>query len=148
MRKRILIIGPEGSGKKELIRVLENEEEICLIKSIVYGRETIYVPSTYLRSPSMKKHIIATQQNAYCLLMLLHSSRAYRVYSPNFAQVFRLPSLGIIAHHSGQSIKNTADCIAELREAGVDEIIEWEMENSDTYHELCKKIEQLKEGNQ
>ncbi|AXI67368.1 TPA: hypothetical protein U1B14_000805 [Streptococcus suis] len=148
MKKRILVVGPEDSGKREVIQFLEGRCDIKLIESIVYGSRTIYVPDSYLRSPGMKKHIIATQQNAYCIVMLLPSDRNYRVYSPNFAQVFRIPSLGVIVYHSEQLENNTTDCLLELRETGVNELIELDLENNDTYVALLEKIKKLKEGNQ
>lgn len=144
MKKRILVMGPEGSGKKELIRMLENHKENRLISSIVYSNETIYVPGSYLRSSGMKKHIIAIQQNAYCVLMLLHSHRDYRVYSPNFAQVFRIPRFGVVVHHGQESVINTADCIEELTEAGVDKIFEINLGIEGGSCWLCHQLKMLK----
>ncbi|HEM3177761.1 TPA: EutP/PduV family microcompartment system protein [Streptococcus suis] len=148
MKKRILVIGPEGSGKKELVRILENHKENRLISSIVYSNETIFVPGSYLRSSGMKKHIIATQQNAYCILMLLPSDRECRVYSPNFAQAFRMPRFGIVTYRNHPFGKYTDDCREELTEAGVDEIFEINIEVEGEFHQLCQKLKIVKEGNQ
>ncbi|HEM5162024.1 TPA: hypothetical protein U1269_000186 [Streptococcus suis] len=147
MKKRILIIGSEDQKKLELIRLLENDRDFRNIQSIQYGCETISVPSSYLRSSGMKKHIIAIQQNAYCVLMLLDSSRNYKIYSPNFAYSFRIPTIGVIIKYSGQSVDNAKECKKELHESGVHDIVEWQAGVFDSDIQILNKIEQFKEGN-
>ncbi|HFU4060101.1 TPA: EutP/PduV family microcompartment system protein [Streptococcus suis] len=147
MKKRILIIGSEDQKKLELMRLLENNRECRSIQSIQYGCETISVPGSYLRSSGMKKHIIAIQQNAYCVLMLLDSSRNYKIYSPNFAHSFRIPTIGVIIKCSEQSVDNTLECRKELQEAGVHDIVEWQEGVFDGDIQILNKIVQIKEGN-
>lgn len=97
MRKKILIIGPNHSGKAKLAHYL-NEEEGSIKKrgSIVYGKYTISVPSSYLESPDMRKHIISLRTQAHLVLMLYPLMQKKKVYPPNFAKVFNVSVMGVL----------------------------------------------------
>lgn len=148
MKKRILVIGPEGSGQRELICLLEGNQQLKFAPSLIYYDETILVPSSYLRGSGMKKHIIALQQNAYCVLMLLSSQRPFRIYSPNFAKAFRIPAIGLIVHHREVNPTLIMGCQEELAEAKVDFIYECNINSLGQCHDFLNKISVIKEGNQ
>ncbi|SNU90947.1 EutP/PduV family microcompartment system protein [Streptococcus merionis] len=146
MRKRVLIIGPEGSGKKRIVQLLERKSDLSFRSSVTYYSETIVVPSAYLRSQGMLQHIIATQQKADSILMLLPSSRQFRVYSPNFANVFRIPVLGIIVHQKEGDLECLEDCRKELVEAGVDSIYQVDLNQSEQCQELLATVNVIRKG--
>lgn len=101
MRKKILIIGPNNSGKARLTHYI-NEEEGPIKKRghIVYGNHTICVPGSYLESPDMRKHIISLRTQAYLVLMLYPVMQKKKVYPPNFAKIFNVPVLGVLTYHT------------------------------------------------
>lgn len=140
MKKRLLVIGPDHTSKKELVKVLEDHRELLFMSSIVYYRHCIFVPEAYLRSPSMRKHLISLQQNAYCALMLLHSSREARIYSPNFAKSFRVPTIGVIMKQQDSQQEQLLDCQKELAEAKVDVIVELDCHHPEDLQDLLQQV--------
>ncbi|AGM98037.1 EutP/PduV family microcompartment system protein [Streptococcus iniae] len=148
MKKRILVIGPEDDEKRKLLAMIEKSHSLKQVNSIVYHDHTIDVPSSYLRSPWMTRHIIACQQNAYCVLMLLNENREFRVYSPNFARAFRVPSIGLILRSEANDLAQREDCHRELEEASLDEIYEIVIDAQEDCQRLVDKIKLLREGKQ
>ena len=145
MKKRIMIVGPENNENSQLVSLFEKTVKKQEIGNIVYWDKTIQVPSSYMRSPSMLKHLIATQQKASCILMMLnakHENKS-RVYPPNLAKSFRIPRIGVI---SVQTKSDDADltyqthCQEELLNAGVDDIFLIDFENEMSCQTLLEKI--------
>lgn len=85
---------------------------------MVYGKNTLDIPGSYLESPWMHKHLIAAQQDAFCVLMLCSPLATKRSYPPGFAKVFRIPVIGVITK-SDVGAEGVDRCIAELTSAGV-----------------------------
>ncbi|MGX6970024.1 EutP/PduV family microcompartment system protein [Vagococcus bubulae] len=99
MKKRVLIIGPKQSGKREIAQYIEQSQTgIKKVANVLYTEKTMIVPDTYLESPWMHKHIIALQQTACCALFLVPIQCSKVSYPPNFSKVFRVPVLGIITN--------------------------------------------------
>lgn len=147
MRKRIMVIGPDDMDKEKLTRLIEGTSSLPRVNSMVYLDQTIQVPSSYLRGAGMMKHIIATQQNASAILMVLSAERRFPVYSPNFAKVFRIPSIGIILIEKDTNRdQDIASCRAELKAAKVGCIQEVNLNNPQQYQELLHTIRLIKEG--
>ncbi|SDG44990.1 EutP/PduV family microcompartment system protein [Desulfosporosinus hippei] len=97
MKKRIMIVGPTQSGKSTLANVLnESSRPLKKTQDIIYGKNTIDTPSSYLENPSMYKYLIATAQTASHLLILVDQSKLLEVYPPAFAKSFNCPVLGVI----------------------------------------------------
>lgn len=120
-KKRIMILGSRESGKTTLANYLNDLDTIPKrTPHMVYGKNTLDIPGSYLESPWMHKHLIAAQQDAFCVLMLCTPFAAKRSYPPGFAKVFRIPVIGIITKSDLES-KGVEQCIAELRSTGVQE---------------------------
>ncbi|KHD45965.1 EutP/PduV family microcompartment system protein [Streptococcus hongkongensis] len=140
MKKRILVICPEDTDKLKFVEVIEGKKEIKRVDAIVYYDQTIVVPSSYLRSPWMTNHIIAMQQNASCIMMLLPSDCEFRVYSPNFAKAFRIPAIGIVIQKEKDSLQKIENCHKELKEAGLNEVFCIKLTTNEDYKNLLEKI--------
>ncbi|MDF0480175.1 hypothetical protein OL233_07695 [Vagococcus sp. PNs007] len=126
MRKRVLLIGPKNSGKTTLANYVEgNEEKVKKKAHIVYKKDTIDTPSTYLESPWMRQHLISLQQSAYLGLFLLPLSAKKGSYPPGFSHVFRIPLIGVITYTSRDVLTPEAKVRAEkqLKEIGQFETI-------------------------
>lgn len=148
MNKRLLVIGSDHGKAKELVKMLEDNQELSFISSIVYYSHCIFVPEAYLRNPNMKKHIISLQQNAYGVLMLLHAERQSRIYSPNFAKSFRIPTIGVIMGQEDEREEHRLDCQKELREAKVNMVVELACLDAKNFQYLLQQLGKIKEGNQ
>ncbi|MFD2308423.1 EutP/PduV family microcompartment system protein [Enterococcus termitis] len=121
MNKRLLIVGPIGSGSQRIAQAVEQTEQpIRKVASLHYTKKTIIVPGPYLESPWMHKHIIALQQEASQAVFLLPIKRMKKSYPPNFAQVFRIPVLGIITYEPNDySEEKYRRAQKTLREIGI-----------------------------
>jgi ethanolamine utilization protein EutP len=116
-----MVIGPTNSGKTTLVHALNDDEgTVRKTQDIIYGRNTIDVPGSYIENAWMYKHLIAASQNASHILILVDQSRCAEVYSPGFARVFRCPVIGIISK-SDLMPENEDICVRQLKKIGVGE---------------------------
>ena len=120
-KKRIMILGSRESGKTTLANYLNSIDTAPKrTPHMVYGKNTLDIPGSYLESPWMHKHLIAAQQDAFCVLMLCSPLAAKRSYPPGYEKVFRIPVIGVITKSDlGYSV--IPGCRAELKSAGVPE---------------------------
>lgn len=120
-KKRIMIIGPRNCGKTSLANLLNRwEGPLKKRQDIIFGQNTIDVPSAYLENAWMYMHVIALEQDACCVLMMVDAEGSCQVYSPGFARVFRCPVLGVI--NKLDLSTNVGKCSEQqLRDAGVRE---------------------------
>lgn len=108
MKRRVMIIGPEGSGKSYLAHLLEGSEApLGKRQDPIYGSCTIDVPAAYLEHRWMAHHLIAMAQNqAACLVLLADIERNRQVYSHGFAKLFSCPAYGVVnlKDHKGKML--------------------------------------------
>lgn len=122
MKKKILLIGPRGSGKSSLANALEDTARpLRCTQDVIYRGRTIDVPASYLENHWMYRHIIAIAQNQAALIcMLVPQEIGEPFYSPQFAQVFTCPVVGVVTHVPRGEAPSPA-AVAELRQAGINE---------------------------
>ena len=79
-----MIIGPSKSGKTTLANELNGYTgPLRRTSDIIYGKNTIDVPSAYIENSWMYKHVIAVSQDASKILILVDQSNSVDVYSMN-----------------------------------------------------------------
>jgi len=121
MKKRIMIIGPSLSGKSTLANVLnDSARPLKKTQDVIYGRNTIDTPGSYIENVYMYKYLIATAQAASQLLILIDQSRLIEVYPPGFAKAFTCPVIGVITKIDCAP-RNVNLCIQQLKRIGVSE---------------------------
>lgn len=120
-KKRVMVIGATKCGKTTLVNMLNDYEgPLRKTQDIIYGKNTIDVPGSYIECPWMYKHLIATAQDASHVLILVDQSRCANVYSPGFAKAFRCPVIGVITK-SDLMAENEDFCFRQLTQIGVSE---------------------------
>ncbi len=120
-RKWIMVIGPTNCGKTTLVHALNDfVGPAKKTQDIIYGKNTMDVPGSYVESTWMYKHLIAASQDASHVLILMDQSKCSNVYSPGFAKVFRCPVIGVISK-SDLLPKNEEFCRKQLKQIGVTE---------------------------
>lgn len=120
-KKRVMVIGPSRSGKTTIVNKLNNYNgPLRRIPDLIYGKNTIDVPSSYIENPWMYKHVIAIAQDASCVLVLVDRSNCDEVYSHGFAKAFRCPVIGVITK-CDLAKENEEKCIKQLKNIGIKE---------------------------
>ena len=119
MKKRIMVIGPTQCGKSSLINVLNNTDRpLKKTQDVIYGRNTIDTPGSYIENASMYKYLIATAQGASHVLVLVNQSSRAEVYPPGFAKSFTCPVIGVITKVD-LAPENVMFPVQQLRRIGV-----------------------------
>lgn len=121
MKKRIMIVGPTQAGKSTLANILnDTSRPLKKTQDVIYGKNTIDTPGSYIENPSMYKYLIATAQTASHVLLLIDSSRPVEVYPPGFAKTFTCPVSGVMTKVDLKT-ENVPLCIHQLQSIGVSE---------------------------
>lgn len=120
-KKRIMIIGPSRCGKTTLVNALNHYDgPLRRTPDLIYGKNTIDVPGSYIENAWMYKHIIAAAQDASHVLILVDQSNCTEIYSHGFAKSFRCPVIGVITKCDSMP-ENKEKCIRQLKNIGVSE---------------------------
>lgn len=118
-KKRIMVIGSSRCGKTTLVNALNNYDgPLKRTPDLIYGKNTIDVPSAYLENSWMYKHIIAAAQDASHVLILVDQSNCNEIYSHGFAKSFRCPVIGVITK-CDLIPENEEKCLRQLKNVGV-----------------------------
>lgn len=116
-----MVIGPTNCGKTTLVNALNDfEGPVRKTQDIIYGKNTMDVPGSYVENTWMYKHLIAASQDASHILIMVDQSRNTDFYSPGFAKVFRCPVIGVI-NKTDLMPENEAFCKRQLEKIGVKE---------------------------
>lgn len=116
-----MVIGPSNCGKTKLVNALNDYDgPLRKTQDIIYGKNTIDVPGSYIENTWMYKHLIAAAQDASHVLILLDQSRCINVYSPGFAKAFRCPVIGVITKVDLMA-EDEKLCFRLLKQIGVSE---------------------------
>ncbi|MBI6871524.1 EutP/PduV family microcompartment system protein [Clostridium aciditolerans] len=120
-KKRIMVIGPSRCGKTTLVNALNNYDgPLRRTPDLIYGKNTIDVPGSYLENTWMYKHIIAASQDASHVLILVDQSNCAEIYSHGFAKSFRCPVIGVITKCDLMP-ENEEKSLRQLKSIGVTE---------------------------
>lgn len=116
-----MVIGPTKCGKTTLVNALNDYNgPLKKTQDIIYGKNTIDVPGSYIEIPWMYKHLIAAAQDASHVLILVDQSRCVNVYSPGFSKAFRCPVIGVITKVD-LMLENQDFSFRQLKQIGVSE---------------------------
>ncbi|MTK11951.1 MAG: ethanolamine utilization protein EutP [Clostridiaceae bacterium] len=120
-KKRIMVIGPSRCGKTTLVNALNDYDgPLRRTPDLIYGKNTIDVPGSYLENTWMYKHIIAASQDASHVLILVDQSNCTEIYSHGFAKSFRCPVIGVITKCDLMT-ENEEKSLRQLKNIGVTE---------------------------
>lgn len=118
-KKRIMVVGPSRCGKTTLVNALNDYDgPLRRTPDLIYGKNTIDVPGSYIENAWMYKHIIAAAQDASYVLILVDQSNCTEVYSHGFAKAFRCPVIGVITKCDLMP-ENEEKCRQQLKSIGV-----------------------------
>jgi ethanolamine utilization protein EutP len=118
-KKRIMVIGPSRCGKTTLVNVLNDYDgPLKRTQDLIYGKNTIDVPGSYIENAWMYKHIIAAAQDASYVIILIDQSKCTEIYPHGFAKSFTSKVIGVITK-SDLMPENEEKCLRQLKKIGV-----------------------------
>ncbi|WP_425804178.1 EutP/PduV family microcompartment system protein [Desulfitobacterium sp. Sab5] len=125
MKKRIMVIGPTQVGKSTLVNVLnDTDRPLRRTQDVIYGKNTMDTPGSYIENASMYRYLIATAQTASHVLFLINAFNPIDVYPPRFAQTFTCPVIGVVTKID-LAPENLSLCRQQLQHIGVSEPYFW-----------------------
>ncbi|MBS5823092.1 MAG: ethanolamine utilization protein EutP [Clostridium argentinense] len=120
-KKRIMVIGTSRSGKTSIVNALNDYDgPLRRTPDLIYSKNTIDVPGSYIENAWMYKHLIALSQDASHVLILVDQSNCTEVYSPGFAKAFTCPVIGVITK-CDINPENEEKCLRQLKVIGISE---------------------------
>ncbi len=122
MKRKIMAIGLTGCGKTSLLNRLNGDRrKIKKTQDMIYGKNTIDVPGSYLENPWMYSHLISAAQNgAKHILFIISMDTEEKTFPPGFAKIFPYPVTGVITKCDLKTGKMDF-CRRQLKVMGVEE---------------------------
>jgi ethanolamine utilization protein EutP len=95
--KKVMMIGPIGSGKSTLTKRLLNDlTPAAKTQALHYMDWIIDTPGEYSENPMFYRSLMATSLEATVLLVLQDATKLRQLLPPNFSQGFPLTPFGVI----------------------------------------------------
>jgi len=120
-KKRIMVVGPSKSGKTTIVNYLNDYSgNLKRTADVIYGENTMDIPSSYIENGWMYKHIIALAQEASKIVIIVDSENPKEVYSDGFSRLFNNEVIGVI-NKLDENSNNIEKCKNQLKRIGIKE---------------------------
>lgn len=138
-KKRIMVVGRRNSGKTTIVNYLNDYDgPLKRTADVIYGENTMDIPSSYLDSAWMYKHIIALAQDAKKIVYVLDSKNPNEIISDGFAKLFNIEVIGVI-NKVNSNYENIEKCKDNLKRIGIIEPYFLIRENSEVDMQKLKE---------
>ncbi|WP_162129581.1 EutP/PduV family microcompartment system protein [Streptococcus ratti] len=139
-----MMLGPIGHGKTALIQGLTKEKLVYnKTQDVIYTDNFIDTPGEFVQHRRFNIALQVTSQDASLLLFVLNATAKEQVYSPNYAQSFNKPVIGVLTHIDMASEEELKRSRKQLELAGVEEIFEVSSVTGDGLAELREYLSEV-----
>jgi len=141
MKKRVMIIGTKGVGKSSIANLINNDNRaVSRCPDVIYGKNTIDVPSAYLENTWMYKYLVSISQDASCIVVVVNTRKQDDIYSHGFTKAFSKKVFGVINIIEGE-VSHYNDAVKTLKHIGVKEpYFDVNLANGKGLNELIKNL--------
>lgn len=141
MKKRVMIIGTKGVGKSSIANLINNDNRaVSRCPDVIYGKNTIDVPSAYLENTWMYKYLVSISQDASCIVVVVDTRKQDDIYSHGFTKAFSKKVFGVINIIEGE-VSHYNDAVKTLKQIGVKEpYFDVNLANGKGLNELIKNL--------
>jgi ethanolamine utilization protein EutP len=145
MTKRVMIVGPTGSGKTSLLKALGIwEQEVRKTEAISFGDEAVDTPGEFFDIPHFFHALIMTSVKAGVILMVADPLKRTR-HSSRFAHALRAPVIGVITKLDAATPEDVDAARKSLKHSGVTEIYAVSSQRGDGIDALGERVRKLRE---
>ena len=134
-----MIIGTKGVGKSSIANLINNDNRaVSRCPDVIYGKNTIDVPSAYLENTWMYKYLVSISQDASCIVVVVDTRKQDDIYSHGFTKAFSKKVFGVINIIEGE-VSHYNDAVKTLKQIGVNEpYFKVNLANGEGLEELIK----------
>lgn len=116
-----MVVGPSKSGKTTIVNYINDHDgPLKRTPDVIYGKNTMDIPSAYIENGWMYKHIIALAQDASKIVIIVDSENPKEVYSDGFSRLFNNEVIGVV-NKLDESVNNLEKCEKQLKKIGIKE---------------------------
>ena len=136
-----MIIGTKGVGKSSIANLINNDNRaVSRCPDVIYGKNTIDVPSAYLENTWMYKYLVSISQDASCIVVVVNTRKQDDIYSHGFTKAFSKKVFGVINIIEGE-VSHYNDAVKTLKHIGVKEpYFDVNLANGKGLNELIKNL--------
>ena len=136
-----MIIGTKGVGKSSIANLINNDNRaVSRCPDVIYGKNTIDVPSAYLENTWMYKYLVSISQDASCIVVVVDTRKQDDIYSHGFTKAFSKKVFGVINIIEGE-VSHYNDAVKTLKQIGVKEpYFDVNLANGKGLNELIKNL--------
>lgn len=96
MKKRIMVVGPVGTGKSTLLHTLYHGKGVTKTQSLEFEANSIDTPGEFVENPFYHHCLFATALEADLIIFLQDATIDRLLFPPGFATGFPKPSIGVV----------------------------------------------------
>ena len=143
--KRVMIVGPTGSGKTSLLKALGIwEKDVRKTEAVSFGDQAVDTHGEFFDIPRFYHALIMTSVKAGVVLLVADPLKRSR-HSSRFAHALRAPVIGVITKLDAASPDDVEFARNSLKNSGVTEIHTVSSLRGDGVDALAERIRKLRE---
>ena len=142
--KRVMIVGPTGSGKTSLLKALGIwDQDIRKTEAVSFGDEAVDTPGEFFDIPHFYHALIMTSVKAGVILLVADPLKRSR-HSSRFAHALRAPVIGVITKLDAATPDDVDAARRSLKNSGVAEIHAVSSLRGDGMEALGERVRKLR----